>query len=80
MLIDERNAAALAAFDATEPGRDVIITYGAGHVPGLIDGLRARGYVSEGRDWVTALDERVPYSNLLDYLRPPGSPAPERRG
>ena len=74
LLIDERNAAALAAFDAVPPDRDVLITYGAGHIPGLLAGFTTRGYRETARDWFTAHEERIPYSSLLDaapWFRPP---------
>ncbi|MBI2760133.1 MAG: hypothetical protein HYX51_01740 [Chloroflexi bacterium] len=70
LLIDERNAAALAIFDVLEPRRDVIMTYGAGHVPGLFAGFGARGYRETARDWYTAHEERIPWSDLLDRCGP----------
>jgi hypothetical protein len=66
LLIDERNAAALAAFDTVPAHKDVIITYGAGHIPGLLAGLSARGYQETARDWFTAHVERIPFSDVLD--------------
>ena len=70
LLIDERNAAALDAFDALPRDRDVLLTYGAGHVPGLLASFTARGYRETARDWFTAHEVRIPFSNLLDYADP----------
>ncbi len=70
LLVDERNAAALAAFDALPEPRDVLMTYGAGHVPGLLAGFRTRGYRVRHQDWYTAHEERIPYSDLLDRAAP----------
>jgi hypothetical protein len=66
LLIDERNAAALAAFDAAPPEQDVLVTYGAGHVPGLLAGFTTRGYRETARDWFTAHTERIPFSDMID--------------
>jgi hypothetical protein len=40
--IDRRNAVALAGVDATT--RDVVLLWGTAHVPGLVAGLKARGF------------------------------------
>ncbi len=66
LLIDERNVAALATFDAVPTDGDVLMMYGAGHIPGLLAGFTARGYRETARDWFTAHAERIPYSDLLD--------------
>lgn len=65
VIVDERNAAALEAFDGTPPDQDVLITYGAGHIPGILAGLRARGYSETARDWFTAHTERIPFAEML---------------
>ncbi len=70
LLIDERNAAALKVFDGVDAGQDVIMTYGAGHIPGLLAGFTARGYRETARDWFTAHSERIPGSAWLDRLSP----------
>lgn len=72
LLVDERNAAALATFDtlAGPAAQDVLITYGAGHVPGLLAGFRTRGYRVRHQDWYTAHEERIPYTDLLDRAAP----------
>lgn len=66
LLIDERNEAALAAFDGLETTDDVIMTYGAAHISGLLAGFRARGYRLRARDWFTAHEERLPYTDMFD--------------
>jgi hypothetical protein len=66
LLVDDRNAAAIAAFDAAPADRDALIIYGAGHMPGLLADLERRGYRQTGRDWFTAVRERIAYSDLLD--------------
>ena len=87
LLVDERNEAALNVFDATPADRDVMLIYGAGHVPGLLTALERRGYREAARDWFTAHSERIAGSDWLDYIgdwwkragrTPP--PAPSRRG
>lgn len=70
LLVDERNAAALDVFDTTDAGADVVMTYGAGHVPGILTGLTSRGYRETARDWFTAHEERIPGSNVLDRVGP----------
>jgi hypothetical protein len=70
LLVDERNAAALATFDTVPADRDVLMTFGAGHVPGLLAGFAARGYREEARSWYTAHEERIPFTDLLDYCGP----------
>jgi hypothetical protein len=67
LLVDERNDAAIATFDATPSDQDALIIYGAGHMPGLLAMLRERGYQQTARDWYTAHTERIAYSNLLDH-------------
>lgn len=66
LLVDERNEAALQAFDATPAEQDVILVYGAGHVPGLLTALGKRGFRETGCDWFTAHSERIALSNVLD--------------
>jgi hypothetical protein len=66
LLIDERNAAALQAFDGTAQDQDVLLTYGAGHIPGILAGMTARGYRETARDWFTAHTERIPFADMLD--------------
>jgi hypothetical protein len=70
LLIDERNAAALKVFDELDDRSDILMMYGAGHVPGLLEGFHARGYRIVGREWSTAHEERIPYSDLLDRCGP----------
>ncbi len=70
LLVDERNAAALDVFDSVDHGQDVAIIYGAGHVPGLLEGLTRRGYREITRDWFTAHTERIPFSDVLDRVGP----------
>ena len=66
LLVDERNTAALAVFDATPADRDVLLIYGAGHVPGLLVELERRGYRERARDWFTAHTERIALTDWLD--------------
>jgi len=66
LLVDERNEAAMAAFDGAAEEKDILFVYGAGHVPGLLDALRRRGYREEARDWFTAHSERIAMTDLFD--------------
>lgn len=66
LLVDERNGAAMAVFDATPADQDILLIYGAGHVPGLVEMLRTRGYREAARDWFTAHSERIAFSDWLD--------------
>ena len=66
LLVDERNEAAIAAFDATPQDEDVLLIYGAGHVAGLLVALERRGYRETARDWFTAHTERIGFSDLFD--------------
>lgn len=70
LLIDERNGAALETFDRVDAAPDVLMTYGAGHAPGLLAGLTARGFREYARDWFTAHEERIPFSDVLDVAAP----------
>jgi len=54
VLIERRNAAALAAFDALPVEQNVLIIYGAGHVAGLLSSLRERWYWRRSETWHTA--------------------------
>ncbi len=66
LLVDERNEAAIAAFDATPQERDALLIYGAGHVAGLLVALERRGYRETARDWFTAHTERIGFGDLFD--------------
>lgn len=66
LLVDERNDAAMKVFDATSTDRDVLLIYGAGHVPGLVTALTTRGYRQSARDWFTAHTERIAYTDWID--------------
>jgi hypothetical protein len=66
LLVDERNDAAMAVFDTTTQDRDVLLIYGAGHVPGLLTALEGRGYSEEARDWFTAHTERIAFTDWFD--------------
>ena len=68
LLIDERNTAALAAFDSADGTRDAVMMYGAGHIPGLLAGFERRGFREAGREWYTAHEERIPYTDFFDRL------------
>lgn len=74
LLIDQRNTAALAAVDALTPDREMLMTYGAGHIPGLVGGLTDRGYREVAREWHTAHAERIPLTDLLDRAGPRARP------
>lgn len=50
VAIGERNRTALAALP---PGGDVVLLWGAGHLPGLATGLRNAGYRRQSIEWVT---------------------------
>jgi hypothetical protein len=69
LLLSDRNRAALDVLEASPPDRDALILYGAGHMPGLRDGLERRGYVDCGRRWLTAFTVRLPWADRLDALR-----------
>lgn len=66
LLVDERNEAAIAAFDSAPKEQDILFVYGAGHIDGLVTALRRRGYRPAGRDWFTAHSERIAFTNLFD--------------
>lgn len=55
VLIEERNRAAMDAFDNVPADQDVLIIYGAGHIQGLLDALRERWYWRKSETWHTAL-------------------------
>jgi hypothetical protein len=55
VLIEQRNQAAIDAFDRVDPDEDVLIIYGAGHMQGLLDALRERWYWRKEESWYTAL-------------------------
>jgi hypothetical protein len=48
--IDRRNEIALDGVDGTDA--DVVLIWGTAHLPGLTQGLLARGYQPAGEDWV----------------------------
>jgi hypothetical protein len=54
VLIERRNQAAIAAFDAVPADQNVLIIYGAGHAAGLLDALRERWYWRKSESWHTA--------------------------
>jgi hypothetical protein len=63
LLLSDRNRAALDAMEeAADPGRDVLILYGAAHVTGLVEGLARRGFVVESVTWQTAYLRRAPWA------------------
>ena len=66
LLVDERNEAAMQAFDSTPPEQDILLIYGAGHVAGLLVALERRGYREVARDWFTAHTERIALTDLFD--------------
>lgn len=66
LLVDERNAAAMTAFDALPADSNVLFLYGAGHIDGLVTALRGLGYRPAGRDWFTAHSERIAFTNVFD--------------
>jgi hypothetical protein len=55
VLIEQRNQAAIEAFDRVDPDENVLILYGAGHMSGLLDALRERWYWRKEETWHTAL-------------------------
>lgn len=58
IIIDDRNAIALSAFDEqqqADPEADVVLLWGAGHLPGLGVGLQKRGFVKVDVQKVTAI-------------------------
>lgn len=73
VILGYRNDIALNAFDgqqSTHPGSDVVLVWGAGHVPGLGAGLEARGYEKTGVQMMTAID-----LGTLDYIAPISQPS-----
>jgi len=66
LLVEERNAAAISVFDETAAEKDVLFVYGAGHIAGLLDALKQRGYRPAARDWFTAHTERIAFTDLFD--------------
>ncbi|MGI8550689.1 MAG: hypothetical protein ACR2PL_07865, partial [Dehalococcoidia bacterium] len=69
LLVSDRNRAALDVLESTDPKRDALILYGAGHVAGLIEGLVRRGYRQTGRRWLTAYSQRAPWLGLFDVAQ-----------
>ena len=69
VLIDERNQAAIAAFDAVPADQDVLIIYGAGHAGGLLDALRERWYWRQAETWHTAFRGEPVFGGRLGWLR-----------
>jgi hypothetical protein len=49
VLVGERNQLLLAALPSD---KDVVLVWGAGHLPGLAAGLRAAGYRRQATEWV----------------------------
>lgn len=68
LLISDRNRAALDALEGTDPKRDALILYGAGHLPDLIEGLGHRGYREVSRRWLTAYTQRAPWRGILSAV------------
>jgi hypothetical protein len=69
VLIEERNRAAMAAFDAVPADRDVLIIFGAGHIAGLMDALRDRWYWRKSEEWHTAYRGESLFSDPLARIR-----------
>jgi hypothetical protein len=73
VLIEERNRAAIAAFDSVPPDEDVLIIYGAGHIAGLMDALRERWYWRKSETWHTAFRGEPlfggPFADLFGRVR-----------
>jgi hypothetical protein len=65
LLVNDRNRAALDAFERTDPARNAVILYGAAHIAGLSEWLQRRGFVVERRHWLTAFSYALPWSRLL---------------
>jgi hypothetical protein len=86
LLVNDRNRAALEAFELTDADRNAIILYGAAHIAGLAEWLRRRGYYGERRTWLTAYVYPFPWEQRLHGLAGGGSssypsaspPAPDR--
>ena len=78
LLISDRNRAALDALEGTDPTADALILYGAGHLPGLIEGLERRGYREVNRRWLTAYTQRAPWRGVLDAVEEFASTASRR--
>jgi hypothetical protein len=68
VLIEERNRAAMAAFDAVPNDQDVLIIYGAGHIQGIMDALRERWYWRKSETWHTAFRGESPIAAFTDPL------------
>ena len=69
VLIEERNRAAIAAFDAVPSDQDTLIIYGAGHVSGLMDALRDRWYWRRSETWYTAFRGEPIMANPVGHLK-----------
>jgi len=69
VLIEERNRAAIRAFDAVPADQDVLIIYGAGHVSGLLDALRDRWYWRKSESWHTAFRGESLFGDPLARMR-----------
>lgn len=69
VLVEERNRAAMAAFDQVPADQDVLVIYGAGHVSGLMDHLRERWYWRKSETWHTAYRGESPLADPFGWLR-----------
>ncbi len=57
-VLDFRNDIALKAIDEQQektPGTDVLLLWGAGHLPGLGEGLQQRGYAKVNEENLVAM-------------------------
>ncbi|HEY7293408.1 MAG TPA: hypothetical protein VH916_00130 [Dehalococcoidia bacterium] len=71
VLIEQRNQAAMAAFDAVPADQNALIIYGAGHAAGLLDALRERWYWRKSESWHTAFRAEAaldPFSRIKSLL------------
>jgi len=71
VLIERRNQAAIAAFDAVPADQNALIIYGAGHAAGLLDALRERWYWRKSESWHTAFRAEAaldPFSRIKALL------------
>ncbi len=69
VLIEERNRAAIAAFDSVPADQDVLIIYGAGHVAGLMEALRERWYWRRSEEWHTAFRGEPLFADPFGKIR-----------
>jgi hypothetical protein len=66
LLLNDRNRAAMDAFELSDAGRNAMILYGAAHIAGLSEWLRRRGFVVARQTWLTAYRYPFPWAHRVN--------------